>query len=220
MIPASNQKLLTAAVALDVLGSDFRFTTELLGAPPVGGVITGDVYLVGSGDPLLDSALIPDPQKYPAFNTTAVEALADQLVAQGVTLIEGELVGDGSRYDDEFRVPSWGDDITSSEAGPYDALLIDDGQITAGNYGLEPNRAAARVFVDLLLARGVAVPLGPANRTMPADPPLVGPCVGPIGATQRHRCRDVAHQRRQHCGDAHQRGRIRHVRCGHSSGRP
>lgn len=173
VIPASNQKLLTAAVALDVLGSDFRFTTELLGLAPVGGVITGDVYLVGGGDPLLDSTLIPDPQRYPAFNTTTVEALADQLVAQGVTLIEGELVGDGSRYDDEFRVPSWGDDITSSEAGPYDALLVDDGQITPGNYGLEPNRAAARVFVDLLLARGIAVTLGPANRARPADAQLI-----------------------------------------------
>jgi D-alanyl-D-alanine carboxypeptidase/D-alanyl-D-alanine-endopeptidase (penicillin-binding protein 4) len=172
VIPASNQKLLIAAAALDILGSDFRFTTELLGPAPVGGVIAGDVYLVGGGDPLLASALIPDPQKYPAFNTTSIEALADQLVAQGVTLIEGELVGDGSRYDDEFRVPSWGDDITSNEAGPYDALLIDDGQITPGNYGLEPNRAAARVFVDLLLARGLSVPLGPANRTRPADAQL------------------------------------------------
>jgi D-alanyl-D-alanine carboxypeptidase/D-alanyl-D-alanine-endopeptidase (penicillin-binding protein 4) len=169
VIPASNQKMLVAAAALDILGSDFRFTTELVGPEPVGGVIAGDVYLVGGGDPLLDSALIPDPQRYPAFNTTSIEALADQLVALGVTLIEGELVGDGSRYDDEFRVPSWGDDITSAEAGPYDALLIDDGQITPGNYGLEPNRAAARVFVDLLLARGVSVPLGPANRTRPQD---------------------------------------------------
>ena len=173
VIPASNQKLLIAAAALDILGSDFRFTTELLGPAPVGGVVAGDVYLVGGGDPLLDSALIPDPQRYPAFNTTSIEALADQLVAQGVTLIEGELVGDGGRYDDEFRVPSWADDITSAEAGPYDALLIDDGQITPGNHGLEPNRAAARVFVDLLLARGVSVPLGPANRARPADAQLI-----------------------------------------------
>ncbi|HUF97987.1 MAG TPA: D-alanyl-D-alanine carboxypeptidase/D-alanyl-D-alanine-endopeptidase [Ilumatobacter sp.] len=189
VIPASNQKLLVAAVALALLGPEYRFTTELFGPAPVDGVITGDVYLVGGGDPLLVSGLVPDPQRYPAFNTTSVVALADQLVAQGVVRIDGELVGDGSRYDDEFRVPSWGDDITSAEAGPYDALLIDDGQITAGNYGLEPNRAAARVFVDLLVARGVPVSLGPANRTRPADVPEA-PLVS-LGAVQSVPLRDV-----------------------------
>lgn len=186
VIPASNQKLLVAAVALSLLGPDFRFTTELLGPAPVDGVITGDVYLVGGGDPVLDSILVGDPQRYPAFNTTPVEPLIDQLVAQGITLIVGELVGDGSRYDDEFRVPSWSPDITSNEAGPYDALLIDDGQITDGNYGLEPNRAAARLFVDLLLARGVSVSLGPANRARPADGQFVS-----LGAVQSAPLSDI-----------------------------
>ena len=43
VIPASNQKLLVAAIALEMLGADFRFTTKLTGPAPVDGVIDGDV---------------------------------------------------------------------------------------------------------------------------------------------------------------------------------
>lgn len=167
VIPASNQKLLVAAVALDVLGSDHRFRTELQSIPPTGDLIAGDVYLIGGGDPVLRTADVADPLRYPAFNTTLLEPLANRLVILGVTRIEGDIVGDGSRYDDEFRAPSWGDDITNIDAGPYDALLVNDGLIGNGNYGLEPNRSAARVFYDLLAARGVVITGAAANRTRP-----------------------------------------------------
>ena len=150
VIPASNEKLFVAATALAVLGADYRFRTELVSGPPSDGVIVGNVYLVGGGDPVLRTADVEDPQRYPSFNTTSLEELADQVVALGITTIDGDVVGDGSRYDDEFRVPSWGDDITSTEAGPYDALLVNDGLISNGNYGLDPSRSAARAFVDLL----------------------------------------------------------------------
>jgi D-alanyl-D-alanine carboxypeptidase/D-alanyl-D-alanine-endopeptidase (penicillin-binding protein 4) len=167
VIPASNQKLLVAAVALAVLGPDHRFRTEVQSARPVDGVVTGDVYLVGGGDPVLRTADVPDPLRYPAFNTTSLETLADRLVALGLTTIDGDVVGDGSRYDDEFRAPSWGDEITSVDAGPYDALLVNDGLIANGNYGLDPSRSAARIFYDLLAARGIRITGSAANATRP-----------------------------------------------------
>jgi D-alanyl-D-alanine carboxypeptidase/D-alanyl-D-alanine-endopeptidase (penicillin-binding protein 4) len=169
LIPASNQKVFVAAVALDVLGPDFRFVTELQGPAPVNGVVPGSVYLVGGGDPVLRTADVPDPLRYPAFNTTALEPLADQLVAQGITTIEGDVIGDGSRYDDEFRVDAWGDAITSIDAGPYDALLVNDGLISPGNYGLDPSRSAARIYFDLLAARGITINGAAANAPRPAD---------------------------------------------------
>jgi D-alanyl-D-alanine carboxypeptidase/D-alanyl-D-alanine-endopeptidase (penicillin-binding protein 4) len=169
VIPGSNEKLFVAAAALDVLGPDYRFRTELQSAPPIDGVVAGNVYLVGGGDPVLVTADVADPQRYPAFNTTPLEPLADQLVALGITTIEGDVVGDGSRYDDEFRVASWGDAITSAEAGPYDALLVNDGIISPGNYGLDPSRSAAREFLDLLTARGITVTGSAANAARPAD---------------------------------------------------
>lgn len=172
VIPASNQKLFVAAVALDVLGADHRFRTELQSPRPFGGTIAGDVYLVGGGDPVLRTDDVPDPLRYPAFNTTSLEELADRLVTLGITAIDGDIVGDGGRYDDEFRAPSWGDEISNADAGPYDALLVNDGLVENGNYGLDPNRSAARAFADLLLARGITITGAAANAERPAGAEL------------------------------------------------
>lgn len=171
VIPASNQKLLVAAVAIEVLGLDHTFRTELRSVRAEGGVIAGNLYVVGGGDPVLRTADVPDPLRYPAFNTTALEPLADQLVALGVTSIQGDVVGDGSRYDDEFRVPDWGDEIGVPDASPYDALMVNDGLVN-GNYGAVPERAASRVLYDLLIARGVSITGSPSSGPTPADPAL------------------------------------------------
>ncbi len=57
LIPASTTKLATAIVALDVLGAEHRFRTELRARGPVrGGVLEGDLILKGGGDPELDVA--------------------------------------------------------------------------------------------------------------------------------------------------------------------
>ena len=171
VIPASNQKLLVAAVALEVLGEDHRFHTELRGAQPVDGVITGDVYLVGGGDPLLVTGDYVDPLPLPAFNTTSLDAIADALQAAGVTQIVGDVVGDGSRYDDEFVVPSWGaEHVLGAEAGPYDALMVNDGRTFADStIGFNPNQSAARQFIRLLQARNIAVTGRSRNGAAPAD---------------------------------------------------
>ncbi|PIE31780.1 MAG: hypothetical protein CSA55_04985, partial [Ilumatobacter coccineus] len=107
LIPASNEKILVAATALAVMGSDYRFTTRVVGPSPVDGVIPGDVYLIGGGDPVLVTGRVPDPHRFQPVHTTDLNALVDAVVAAGVTRIEGDVIGDGSRYDDEFSVPSW-----------------------------------------------------------------------------------------------------------------
>lgn len=157
VVPASTQKLVIAAVALDVLGPEHRFRTEVRGGPLVDGVLTGDLHLIGGGDPLLQSADVVDDLRFPAFNTTSFDALADQLVDAGLRVVDGDVVGDGSRYDDEFVVPSWGDTITRRDAGPYDALLVNDGRLFGSGYGLNPNQSAASELNRLLAARGVTV---------------------------------------------------------------
>jgi serine-type D-Ala-D-Ala carboxypeptidase/endopeptidase (penicillin-binding protein 4) len=173
VIPASNQKLITAAVALDVLGPEHRFTTSVSGTRPVDGTIDGDVYLIGGGDPVLTADDFPiDDDNLPAFNVTSLDELADTLVAAGVERIAGAVVGDGTRYDDEFAVDSWADGIAGVDAGPYDALLVNDSRtLGRASRQADPNEAAAREMVRLLGERGVAVGAGWSSGA--ADPSAI-----------------------------------------------
>jgi serine-type D-Ala-D-Ala carboxypeptidase/endopeptidase (penicillin-binding protein 4) len=159
VIPASTEKLLVATVALELLGADHRFTTTVTATGIEEGVVRGDLYLIGGGDPLLTSNEFPiadDPE--PAFNTTSLDALADAVVAAGITRIDGAVVGDGTRYDDEWFVDSWGPGVAYTEAGPYDALMANDSRVLYRSSKLDdPNEAAAREFTRLLADRGVAL---------------------------------------------------------------
>ncbi len=54
--PASTMKLVTAFAALHALGEDFRWQTEFKSAAPLrpNGLLDGDLYWAGSGDPVFD----------------------------------------------------------------------------------------------------------------------------------------------------------------------
>ena len=84
MDPASNQKVLATATAIMRLGADWRFRTELTGPEPSpDGVITGDLYLRGSGDPTVRGS--------------DIEAMAHRLARRGVRRIDGTIVADPRR---------------------------------------------------------------------------------------------------------------------------
>ncbi len=167
--PASNVKLITAAVALDVLGADFRFTSTVAGTIGTDGVVNGDLYLIGGGDPLLSSTWWKGPnQKYPPFNVTSIEALAEAVVAAGVTNVTGRVVGDASRYDDEWYAPTWTADVRFIEGGPVSALLVNDSREQVDKSSNDPVQGAAQVLTDLLRERGVPVAGAPASGTAPS----------------------------------------------------
>jgi D-alanyl-D-alanine carboxypeptidase/D-alanyl-D-alanine-endopeptidase (penicillin-binding protein 4) len=173
VIPASNQKIPVAAAALEGLGEDFRYTTTVAAASePIAGVIDGDLYLIGGGDPLLSSDWYPasNLELNPVTTPTSFDTLADRVVAAGVTEIAGSVVGDGSRYDDEFFAPGWGDGVAGLEGGPYDALMANDSRVLGDPLrGNNPNEAAAREFTLLLEARGVEVGDSASTGTAPAE---------------------------------------------------
>ena len=156
--PASNLKILTAAVALDVLGPGFTYSTKVMGALGADGVVQGDLYLVGGGDPVLASEWWNgNNPKWPPFNETSFESLADAIQQHGVTKITGGVIGDGSRYDDEFFAPTWAAADHITQAGPIDALLANDSWQTPQVAAKDPALGAATVLRDLLKARGIAV---------------------------------------------------------------
>jgi serine-type D-Ala-D-Ala carboxypeptidase/endopeptidase (penicillin-binding protein 4) len=160
VLPASVQKIVVAAVALEVLGSDHRYTTRVVGPQPVDGVVSGDLVLVGGGDPLLSGDWYPvsNLERAPVFNHTSLDQLADSVVGAGVTRVTGGVMGDGSRYDDEFYAPGWGLGVAGLEAGPYGALTVNDARVRGDDLrASDPAQAAAREFVRLLTERGVTV---------------------------------------------------------------
>ncbi len=177
VIPASNQKLLVAAAALEVLGPDHVFTTQVRGGPVEGGVLSGDLYLVGGGDPVLTTDDYPAEtiNRYPVLNATSLDTLADSVAAAGITRIDGNIIGDGSRYDDEFFHPSWPEDIYVEEAGPFDALLVNDARFLTDDWQVanDPNAGAAEEFARLLEERGVTVGGEVSTGTAPADSPVI-----------------------------------------------
>jgi D-alanyl-D-alanine carboxypeptidase/D-alanyl-D-alanine-endopeptidase (penicillin-binding protein 4) len=156
--PASNLKILTAAVALDALGPGFTYSTKVVGALGADGVVQGDLYLVGGGDPVLATAWWNgNNPKWPPFNETSFESLADVIQQVGVKKITGGVVGDGSRYDDEFFPPAWvaADHVT--QGGPIDALLANDSWQTPQVSAKDPALGAATVLRGLLTDRGINV---------------------------------------------------------------
>jgi D-alanyl-D-alanine carboxypeptidase/D-alanyl-D-alanine-endopeptidase (penicillin-binding protein 4) len=177
VLPASNTKLVTAAVALEVLGADHRFTTTAKVTGRDGGTAE-TLYLVGGGDPVLGTqeylAASAAQDTYPQPLVTPLESLADQIVASGITHVTGGIVGDGSRYDGEEVVPTWPESyIAERQSAPLSALLVNDGsaQLSPLQSTAEPVTHAAGVLHDLLEARGVTVEGGVSAGVAPADVP-------------------------------------------------
>jgi len=178
LVPASNLKLLTASIALDVLGEDHRFTTRVVTpTAPVDGVVSGDLFLVGGGDPLLSTDLVRLLRKLDdAQHPTSLDALADAVADAGIRRITGRVVGDESRYDRARSVATWPERYLDQEqSGPLSALTVDDGYRYEAREGSTPARrraerpasAAAATFAGLLRARGVDVGGGAAEGAAP-----------------------------------------------------
>jgi D-alanyl-D-alanine carboxypeptidase/D-alanyl-D-alanine-endopeptidase (penicillin-binding protein 4) len=177
VIPASNQKLIVAAVALDVIGEETVLTTTVVSeSAAVDGAISGDLTLVGGGDPLLSSDWYPTSnlERYPVLTPTSLDTLADRVRDAGITSISGNVVGDGSRYDDEFFAPGWGDGVAGLEAGPYDALMANDSRVLGDpQRANDPNVGAAREFIRLLNERGITVAGSATSGIAPAGGTVV-----------------------------------------------
>jgi serine-type D-Ala-D-Ala carboxypeptidase/endopeptidase (penicillin-binding protein 4) len=98
--PASNMKIYTTGVALDLLGADYRWRTSAYASagPDANGRIQGDLILYGRGAPDLVSYHKDD-------NRGSLTQLADELYERGVRRVSGNVIGDESY----FRGNSLGD---------------------------------------------------------------------------------------------------------------
>jgi len=124
-LPASNLKILTSALALERLRPDYRFTTRVVRES------SGDIVLVGSGDPSLSGRAFPyDKDQRAAPPLQAIEQLADAIAARGVQRIDGDIIGDDRLFPWDPYPPSWTEDDTLHEYGaPVSALTVNDNTV-------------------------------------------------------------------------------------------
>jgi D-alanyl-D-alanine carboxypeptidase/D-alanyl-D-alanine-endopeptidase (penicillin-binding protein 4) len=184
LIPASNVKLLTAMAVLERVGASRRLTTTIQAARPVGGVVNGNLYLVGGGDPLLRTpgfVATLDPAQ-PLY--TSLEQLAARVKASGVEVVRGAVAGDESRYDQVRAIPTWSPAYAAEgDVGPLSALEVNDGSAPGSTRPgtIEGNPAvwAAATFTALLRAEGVQVVGSPGAGKAPAGLPLLTSMAGP-----------------------------------------
>lgn len=123
LLPASNMKLVTLATAAQRLGWAYRFETIVYtDAPPVNGVLDGNLYVKGSGDPTLGwptDAAVPTLRRW-----------ARELRAQGLVRIEGDIVGDADALGADRLGDSWSwDDLTFAYSAPYAGLTFHENTV-------------------------------------------------------------------------------------------
>ena len=137
LAPASNAKLFSTAAALYYLGPAFRFTTFLLADGPIrDGVLDGDLILYGTGDPSISGRMLEGP-------TAVMRAMVDSLVAAGVREIRGDVVGDGSYFDDQWVGPGWQEnDLDAWYGAPIGALSFAENVVSIRFEPTAPGRPA------------------------------------------------------------------------------
>ena len=190
--PSDAMLMLTLATAHKELGPDHTFKTKVQSIVPMeDGVVNGDIYLVGGGDPLLlTPAFVSTLDEGENQLHTAIEELAQDLVDDGMALVTGAVVGDANRYDQLLYVGSWPEKIVESEnLGTLLALQFDDGWVqfpvpesaqdpeeSAGDAAEEavgyvaaedPPFYAAALFDDMLEARDVVIRRSPRSEAVP-----------------------------------------------------
>lgn len=118
--PASIMKMMTTGLALERFGPDHTFETGVLRDRPVtGGLLEGNLYLRGGGDPTLSLRFWQ--------GESPMDALARQVAAAGIKRVRGDIVADESAFTAE-RIPvGWkASYLMSAYAAPVSALSLNE----------------------------------------------------------------------------------------------
>lgn len=173
-VPASNQKLVTAAAALELLGPEFRFRTRFATSGTVlDSTLTGDIIVSGNGDPSFSDRIRGDA-------LAPLREMADSLRVRGIVRVEGRLRRGPPVFTDAPIGYGWAwDDLSAAYGATVGDLMFNDAftLATVTVQGLTGNaRGAPPRFRNLLEAldaaigqRGIALQLPADWDTAPTD---------------------------------------------------
>jgi len=166
-LPASNEKLVTSSAALAGWTATFRFSTQLFIATPgqdADGVVDGDVYLRGFGDPTLSTTSFQE--SHYRMQTGDIHDFVSRLQTLGVTRITGRVVADDGYFDAARSVATWRPSMTAF-CGPLSALTLNESIAGGGGWVADPALAAAGALTRQLRAAGIRVSHAPARGVAP-----------------------------------------------------
>jgi serine-type D-Ala-D-Ala carboxypeptidase/endopeptidase (penicillin-binding protein 4) len=135
--PASNAKVVTTALALATLGGDYRFHTTLESKAAVGsdGRLSGDLILVGRGDPDLSNRRFPFAGRGDRVGTVEkiLAEMADEVVAKGLREVDGDIIADDSYFPYDPYPAGWSTgDLFFAFGVPVSAIAFNDNTISVG----------------------------------------------------------------------------------------
>lgn len=104
LVPASNMKLLSTGAAMHHFGPEYRYETNIAhdGTISEDGILNGNLYIMGGGDPTLGSI----DSIAPPVEETFSQWLA-MLKDAGISKISGKIIGDGNYFDPMMEHPAW-----------------------------------------------------------------------------------------------------------------
>ena len=149
-VPASNQKLLLSMALLDALGPDYRIPTKAAAGRVAGGIVPGDLWLVGAGDPTLSAN---SPGYWGGVVATTLDDLAADIARSGITQVRGRVMGSRTYFAHDLSAPGWQPYVPRRFVQLPSALVVDGNNAGAP----DPERAAASALTRALRHAGVGV---------------------------------------------------------------
>jgi len=123
-IPASNTKLVVTAVALGVLGPDYRWETPVYADAAPGDTVAAGIVVIGRGDPTFS-------KRFRETDLSVTDSIADRIAVAGIRRIRGDITIDVSFFGDRPVLGAWEvGDLGWYYAPPIEALAI--GEATFG----------------------------------------------------------------------------------------
>lgn len=181
-ILASNTKIFTTTAALDRFGKDGVLKTRVLSPakPDENGLVDGDLYLRGGGDPTFGSKSFA---KRNYGGGASVEKLASKLHAAGIEKVKGHVIGDESRFDSKRGVPDSGFAISPYIGGPLSGVAFNRGLANTSGSAIQrnPPAFAALQLQKAMKREGISVkgtpiaghtPSGASELAATASPPM------------------------------------------------
>jgi D-alanyl-D-alanine carboxypeptidase/D-alanyl-D-alanine-endopeptidase (penicillin-binding protein 4) len=158
---ASNMKLFTTSTALSRFGPEATIATRVLAEGVIDGhgVLHGNLYLQGGGDPTLGTPAFYD--RFLGGLGTDLYGLKRQIRAKGLTAVTGRLYADDNVFDRRRGVADSGY-ATSPYIGPLSGLSLNSGFSSASgaSFASDPARVAASKLLASLRGAGVSIPRG------------------------------------------------------------